>query len=78
VRTPAAPKVSAIFILALLFFPLLKPFARLLVRLLPTRVDAADPSQPVYLCAFRCNVITITGTNDHVPPEPMITFHRNP
>jgi len=36
-------------ILALLFFPLLKPFARLLVRLLPTRVDAADPSQPVYL-----------------------------
>jgi phosphate:Na+ symporter len=36
-------------ILALLFFPLLKPFARFLVRLLPTRVDAADPSQPVYL-----------------------------
>src|SRR5712672_958813 len=36
-------------VLALLFFPLLKPFARLLVRLLPTRVDAADPSQPVYL-----------------------------
>src|ERR1700738_4996038 len=36
-------------VLALLFFPLLNPFARLLVRLLPTRVDAADPSQPVYL-----------------------------
>jgi len=36
-------------ILALLFFPLLKPFARFLVRLLPTRVDAADPSQSVYL-----------------------------
>ena len=36
-------------ILALLFFPLLKPFARFLVRLLPTRVDAVDPSQPVYL-----------------------------
>jgi phosphate:Na+ symporter len=36
-------------ILALLFLPLLKPFARLLVRLLPARVDAADPSQPMYL-----------------------------
>jgi phosphate:Na+ symporter len=36
-------------VLALLFFPLLKPFARLLVRFLPARVDAADPSQPMYL-----------------------------
>jgi phosphate:Na+ symporter len=36
-------------VLALLFFPLLKPFARLLVRLLPVRVDTTDPSQPVYL-----------------------------
>jgi phosphate:Na+ symporter len=36
-------------VLALLFFPLLKPFARLLVRLLPARVDTADPAQPVYL-----------------------------
>ena len=36
-------------ILALLFFPLLKPFARLLVRLLPARVDTADPSRPLYL-----------------------------
>jgi phosphate:Na+ symporter len=36
-------------VLALLFFPLLKPFARLLVRLLPARVDTADPSQPIYL-----------------------------
>jgi phosphate:Na+ symporter len=36
-------------VLALLFFPLLKPFARLLVRLLPARVDTADPSQPLYL-----------------------------
>src|SRR5437870_4500528 len=35
--------------LALLFFPLLKPFAKLLVRLLPARIDTADPSQPVYL-----------------------------
>ena len=36
-------------VLALLFFPMLKPFARLLVRLLPARVDTADPSQPLYL-----------------------------
>jgi phosphate:Na+ symporter len=36
-------------VLALLFFPLLKPFARLLVRLLPARIDTADPSQPIYL-----------------------------
>ena len=36
-------------VLALLFFPLLKPFARLLVRLLPARVDTADPAQPIYL-----------------------------
>jgi phosphate:Na+ symporter len=36
-------------IMALLFFPVLKPFARLLTRLLPVRVDAADPAQPVYL-----------------------------
>src|SRR6201981_2248792 len=36
-------------VLALLFFPLLKPFARLLVRLLPARIDTADPSRPLYL-----------------------------
>ena len=36
-------------VLALLFFPLLRPFARLLVRFLPVRVDPADPSQPIYL-----------------------------
>jgi phosphate:Na+ symporter len=36
-------------VLALLFFPLLEPFARILVRLLPARVDMADPSQPMYL-----------------------------
>src|SRR5499427_3307152 len=36
-------------LLAVLFFPLLKPFGRLLVRLLPARVDTADPSKPIYL-----------------------------
>jgi phosphate:Na+ symporter len=36
-------------LLALLFFPILKPFAHLLTRLLPVRIDTSDPSQPVYL-----------------------------
>jgi phosphate:Na+ symporter len=36
-------------VLALIFFPLLRPFAGLLVRLLPARIDTADPAQPVYL-----------------------------
>ena len=36
---------------ALLFFPLLMPLARLLDRLLPARIDPADPSQPIYLDA---------------------------
>jgi phosphate:Na+ symporter len=35
--------------MALLFFPVLRPFAGLLVRLLPVRVDARDPSRPIYL-----------------------------
>ena len=36
---------------ALLFFPLLGPFAGLLRRLLPARVDTGDPSRPIYLDA---------------------------
>jgi phosphate:Na+ symporter len=36
-------------VLALLFFPLLGPYSRLLVRWLPARVDAADPGRPLYL-----------------------------
>jgi phosphate:Na+ symporter len=36
-------------ILALVFFPLLTPYARLLCRLLPTRINTADPSRPLYL-----------------------------
>ena len=35
--------------LALLFFPFLKPLARLLASLLPARVDTADPSRPIHL-----------------------------
>jgi phosphate:Na+ symporter len=36
-------------VLACVFFPLLRPYAALLRRLLPTRVDPADPAQPMYL-----------------------------
>ena len=36
-------------LLALLFFPVLKPYAAMLRRLLPARVDPADPGRPIYL-----------------------------
>ncbi len=36
-------------ILALVFFPLLTPYASLLKRWMPARVDQSDPSQPLYL-----------------------------
>ena len=36
-------------LLALVFFPLLRPYAALLRRLLPARIDPADPSRPLYL-----------------------------
>jgi len=36
-------------ILAAIFFPVLKPYAALLRRTLPTRVDQADPARPKYL-----------------------------
>jgi phosphate:Na+ symporter len=36
-------------VLALAFLPVLAPYARLLRRLLPARVDAADPGRPLYL-----------------------------
>ena len=35
--------------LALIFLPLLTPFADLLRRLIPARVDPADPARPLYL-----------------------------
>lgn len=35
--------------LALLFLPLLTPFAALLRRMIPSRISPADPSQPIYL-----------------------------
>jgi phosphate:Na+ symporter len=36
-------------VLALLFFPLLGPYAALLRRLLPNRIDTAEPGRPLYL-----------------------------
>jgi phosphate:Na+ symporter len=36
-------------LLAVLFFPFLEPFARLLKRWIPNRLEAADPSLPIYL-----------------------------
>ncbi len=38
-------------VLAILFLPFLQPYADLLVRMLPQRVDDADPSKPRYLDA---------------------------
>ncbi len=35
--------------LALVFFPVLSPYARLLRRLLPSRIAAVDPGRPLYL-----------------------------
>ncbi|MFG1395637.1 Na/Pi cotransporter family protein [Roseixanthobacter pseudopolyaromaticivorans] len=35
--------------LALLFFPILGPFAKLLEKLMPAHVDLADPARPLYL-----------------------------
>lgn len=37
--------------LAVIFLPLLTPYSKLLQRLLPRRVDPADPSRPLYLDA---------------------------
>ena len=36
-------------VVALVFFPLLRPYVALLRRLLPTRVNQADPARPIYL-----------------------------
>ncbi len=38
-------------LLAVIFLPLLRPFGRVLTRLLPDRAGAPDPSRPVYLDA---------------------------
>ncbi|HEY0184822.1 MAG TPA: Na/Pi cotransporter family protein [Rhodopila sp.] len=46
-------------ILALIFFPLLTPYANLLRRLLPTRVNPADPGRPLYLDQAAIEVPTV-------------------
>ena len=54
---PAASRAVADFhtafnlLLAAIFFPVLGPFSRLLTRLIPNRIEAADPSKPLYLDA---------------------------
>jgi phosphate:Na+ symporter len=49
--------------LAVIFLPVLKPFANLLRRLIPARVDPADPSRPLYLdpAAVETPVIALGG-----------------
>jgi phosphate:Na+ symporter len=46
-------------LLALIFFPLLGPYARLLRRLLPTRVNPSDPGRPLYLDPAAVEVPTV-------------------
>jgi phosphate:Na+ symporter len=50
-------------IVAGIFLPLLKPFAALLRRWLPARVDATDPSRPMYLdqAAYETPVVALGG-----------------
>ena len=45
--------------LALLFFPFLGPFARLLERLLPARAAPSDPAEPLYLVSAERETPTI-------------------
>ncbi|MGD0762974.1 MAG: Na/Pi cotransporter family protein [Roseiarcus sp.] len=49
--------------LAAIFLPVLKPFANLLRRLIPARIDPADPSRPLYLdpAAVETPVIALGG-----------------
>jgi len=42
---------TVLIALAVIFLPLLTPYSKLLQRLLPRRVDPADPSRPLYLDA---------------------------
>jgi phosphate:Na+ symporter len=66
---PNAGRVVADFhtafnlVMAALFLPLLQPFARLLVWLLPSRVVPVDPSKPIYLdpAAHETPAIALAG-----------------
>jgi phosphate:Na+ symporter len=46
-------------VLGLAFLPLLGPFARLLERMLPDRIEAADPARPLYLDAVAAETPSI-------------------
>jgi phosphate:Na+ symporter len=46
-------------LLAAVFFPLLTPFAALLRRWFPTRIDPADPSRPIYLQSIATDVPSV-------------------
>ena len=50
-------------VMAALFLPFLRPFARLLVWLLPARAAPHDPSQPIYLseAAHEAPAIALAG-----------------
>jgi phosphate:Na+ symporter len=50
-------------VVAAAFFPLLQPYAYLLRRLLPTRVNQADPGRPIYLdpAARETPIVAIAG-----------------
>jgi len=50
-------------VLALLFFPLLKPYAALLRRWMPTRINQSDPGRPIYLdpAALEMPVLALGG-----------------
>jgi phosphate:Na+ symporter len=50
-------------VLALIFLPLLTPWAHLLRRLIPARIDPADPSRPLYLdpAAIETPIIALGG-----------------
>ena len=50
-------------VLALLFFPILKPYADLLCRFMPAKVDKDDPGRPLYLdaAARSSPVIALAG-----------------
>lgn len=67
VLVPQAARAVADFhtgfnlVLAVLFFPLLRPYTAVLRRLLPARLDQADPSRPMHLdkAALEAPVIAI-------------------
>jgi phosphate:Na+ symporter len=56
-------------VLALVFFPLLTPYANVLKRWLPSRINQSDPSRPIYLdpAARETPVLAIGGAAREIP-----------